>query len=94
MTDPTEATRRAMLESDQPHRDLAAADRSWTTDELREEFEVHGFMAPFVVVTRKRDRVQGSLEFTHSPRRYFNFREDTDFLWPPLKKCHRNENNA
>lgn len=50
--------------------------RVWTKDELREEFDVLGFMAPLVVVRRKADGVKGSLEFTHSPRFYFNFEED------------------
>lgn len=65
--------------------DVAGSDRSqlekrfgvvWDTDQLRADFDVHGFSAPFVVVTRKRDGVKGSLEFTHSPRFYFNFVED------------------
>jgi hypothetical protein len=47
----------------------------WTTDELTKEFEVIGFAAPFVVVIRKSDRVKGSLQFDHSPRRYYNWQE-------------------
>ena len=46
----------------------------WDTKELQEDFEVLGFSAPFVVVIRKSDRVKGSLEFTHMPRKYFNFK--------------------
>ena len=45
----------------------------WTTDELAEDFEVIGFMAPLVVVRRKADGVKGSLEFQHHLRFYFNF---------------------
>lgn len=45
----------------------------YTTAEMLEVFSVEGFMAPFVVVTRKSDGVRGSLMFTHSPRRYFLF---------------------
>jgi len=45
----------------------------WTTDELREEFEVVGFMAPFVVVVKKSDGQKGSMEFVHHPRIYSNF---------------------
>jgi hypothetical protein len=45
----------------------------WDTQELTEEFEVEGFLAPFVVVVRKSDQQKGSLEFQHSPRFYFNF---------------------
>jgi hypothetical protein len=36
----------------------------------------YGFMAAFVVVTRKADGVKGSMEFTHNPRFYFNFVPD------------------
>jgi len=45
----------------------------WTTEELQRDFVVLSFQAPFVVVVRKADNVKGSLEFTHSPRKYFNF---------------------
>ena len=45
----------------------------WNTEELSRDFEVVGFMAPFVVVRRKSDGQKGSLEFRHSPRFYFNF---------------------
>jgi len=46
----------------------------WSTDELRNDFEVLGFMAPFVVVRRNSDGRKGSLEFQHGPPRfYFNF---------------------
>jgi len=48
----------------------------WDTHQLGNDFVVEGFMAPFVVVKRKADCVVGSLEFQHSPRFYFNFRED------------------
>jgi len=74
--DETESVRREMLETGQPHADLAAADKRWDTEQLGQEFEVIGFMAPFVVVKRKSDGKKGSLEFTHSPRFYFNFVED------------------
>ena len=76
MTDKTEDLRRHMIETGQPHADLARTDKRWTTDELRAEFEVIGFAAPFVVVRRKSDGKKGSLEFTHSPRFYFNWQED------------------
>lgn len=45
----------------------------WDTDELREEFEVLGFGAPFVVVRKRSTGEKGSLEFCHSPRYYFNW---------------------
>jgi hypothetical protein len=76
MTDETESIRREMLTTGQPARDLETAEEKWTTDELREQFDVVGFLAPFVVVRRKTDGVKGSLEFTHNPRVYFNFVPD------------------
>jgi hypothetical protein len=76
--DPTEAMRRQMIETGQPVEDLIAdTDRKWTTEELRAEFEVEGFRAPFVVVRRRSDGVKGTLEFTHSPRVYFGWLADS-----------------
>ncbi len=49
----------------------------WDAQQLAEDFEVLGFMAPLVVVRRKADGVKGSLEFQHQPRFYFNFAPDT-----------------
>ena len=46
----------------------------WTTDELSKDFEVLEFTAPLVLVRRKSDAKQGSLEFQSSPRFYFNWR--------------------
>ena len=76
MTDSTETARRSMIETGQPAKDLAAAEQRWDTTQLSADFEVIGFMAPFVVVRRKADGVKGSMEFTHSPRVYFNFVAD------------------
>ena len=45
----------------------------WDTQQLQEDYEVHGFLAPFCLVTRKRDNVTGSLIFQHLPRFYFEF---------------------
>jgi hypothetical protein len=73
MVDETEDIRRGMIANGQPYRDLAQAKEKWDTDQLREEFEVIGFAAPFVVVRRLADGVKGSMEFTHNPRFYFNF---------------------
>ena len=47
--------------------------QTWTTEQLREDFEVDGFMAPYVVVRRKSDGKRGSLQFTHNPRVYFGW---------------------
>lgn len=77
LPDPTESARRFMIETGQPHDDLAdavaAEAPTWTTETLQAEFSVIGFAAPFVVVRRKSDGVKGTLEFTHNPRVYFNF---------------------
>ena len=64
----TDAGDRARLE--------ARYGKVWDTEELRSEFEVVGFMAPFVVVKRRSDNQKGSLEFQHHPRFYFSFTED------------------
>lgn len=48
-------------------------DESMDTAQMQEKYEVLGFQAPFVVVRRKSDGVLGSLEFEHSPRRYFGW---------------------
>jgi len=46
----------------------------WNTEELTNDFEVIGFMAPLVVVRRRADGQKGSLEFRSRPERfYFNF---------------------
>jgi hypothetical protein len=78
MIDPTEPIRRqrlAEINAEPGNRAALEAQygRVWTTDELSEEFEPIGFMAPFVVVRRRSDNVKGSLEFQHQPRFYFNF---------------------
>jgi hypothetical protein len=69
----TDQLRRSMIETGQPQADLAEADQTWTTEQLRAEFDVLGFQAPFVVVIRKSDRVKGSLEFVAHPRMYFGW---------------------
>ncbi len=48
----------------------------WDSDQLRQDFEVTGFLAPFVIVQRKSDQVLGSLMFQHEPRLYFRFAPD------------------
>jgi len=48
----------------------------WDTQELAKDFEVLGFMAPFVAVKRKSNGVKGSLMFQHLPRFYFSFTKD------------------
>jgi hypothetical protein len=73
MNDATDAIRQEMIANGEPARDLEQATQRWSTQELGRDFEVIGFEAPFVVVTRKSDGQKGSLEFTHTPRYYFNF---------------------
>ena len=84
--DNTEGIRREMVEiiNSQVQSDSREAERTrlesihgqvWDTEELARDFDVKGFMAPFVVVTRKADGVEGSLEFQHYPRFYFSFVE-------------------
>jgi hypothetical protein len=83
-SDETEEVRRSRLavvnsavESKDPaterQRLEALYDRVWDTSQLSDDFEVLGFMAPYVVVRRKSDERKGSLEFQHQPRFYFNF---------------------
>jgi hypothetical protein len=76
-TDPTEDIRREMIATGQPTADLAAElgidGPTWNSETVSKDFEILGFAAPFVVVRRRSDRQKGSLEFTHSPRIYFNF---------------------
>lgn len=50
--------------------------RVWTTDELREDFEVSVFSAPFVIVKSRTTGKLGSLMFQHSPRFFFEYTED------------------
>jgi len=47
----------------------------WTTAEVRKLFIIHSFSAPIAFCTRIKDGVDGTIEFGHSPRFYFNFRE-------------------
>lgn len=76
--DPTEEIRRR----EQAEINARAAERKaleeehgqvWDTKELQEHFRVIGFLAPYVAVIRLSDNVQGTLQFQHSPRFYFNF---------------------
>lgn len=78
MPDPTETIRRQRLAeiNVQPgNREAleAAHGQVWDTDQMSEQFQAIGFMAPYIVVQRRSDGVKGSLEFQHNPRFYFNF---------------------
>jgi len=80
MSDPTEAIRRELVEkinANPGSRESLEAlhGQVWSTDELSQDFEVLGFMAPMIAVCRKSDNMKGSLVFQHSPRFYFKFKE-------------------
>jgi hypothetical protein len=78
MTDPTEGIRRFMVQQINAEPGSREAlkimhGQVWDTAELSKDFEVQGFMAPYVVVRRKSDGVKGSMTFQHQPRFYFSF---------------------
>jgi len=52
-------------------------DRKLTTEELREEFEVLSFLAPYVMVRHKATGQKGSMMFEQNPRIYYGFAEVT-----------------
>ncbi len=83
MPDATEMVRRqrlADINAEPGSREALEAEHGhvWDTRELSIDFDVLGFMAPVVVVTRKSDGRKGSLEFQHSPRFYFRFSPHQD----------------
>lgn len=45
----------------------------WDTQQVQADFQIHGFGAPFVSVTRRADGTKGVLTFQHLPRYYFAF---------------------
>ena len=78
MCDPTEFIRREMqaeINAAPGSREALEAEHGqvWDTDEMCQDFEAIGFMAPLVVVRRRSDGVKGSLMFQHSPRLYYGF---------------------
>lgn len=48
----------------------------YNTEELQQNYIVHSFLAPFILCTRKSDGVRGTLQFTHDPRFYFDFKPE------------------
>ena len=89
MDDPTEETRRQLqqainagaYEREELERialSMGFARTVWDTRELSADFEVLGFLAPFVVVTKKSDGQRGSLLFQHHPRYYWGFTPEGD----------------
>ncbi|MBL8794139.1 MAG: hypothetical protein JNM56_09555 [Planctomycetia bacterium] len=81
MTDPTESIRLTQLAEinavPRSREELEAQDgQVWNIEELARDFEVLGFLAPYVVVRRKADGQLGSVAFQHAPRFYFDFTPD------------------
>lgn len=80
MVDETESYRRKMIKDinavASPRKLLEIEHgQVWDTTEMTKDFKAEGFMAPFVVVTRRSDGVKGSLTFQDHPRFYFDFKE-------------------
>jgi hypothetical protein len=80
MADETEAVRREMVAKINTHaterEELEAKHgQVWDTKELQQDYDVSGFLAPFISVTRKSDGVKGSMLFQASPRFYYGFKE-------------------
>jgi hypothetical protein len=73
-----EKTLMVMQESVNALRDDDLPEPKWDTEAMQVEFEVIGFIAPYVVVRRRRDGTIGTLLFRHSPRVYFCFEPDAD----------------
>ena len=65
MHDPTESIRRqrlAEINAEPSSREVLEAEHGqvWSTEELQQDFEALGFMAPFIVVRRRADGTTGS----------------------------------
>lgn len=78
MADPLKAMRqdlqRAINSNAKPREELEEYfGEVWDTLQLKRDFKVQSFLAPFVRVIRKSDNVEGTLTFQHSPRYYFDF---------------------
>lgn len=81
MHDPTEMQRRievAQLNASPGSKEALQSryGEVWDTQELQRDFEVLGFLSPYVVVRRRSDGAKGSLRFQHNPRFYFEFQPD------------------
>jgi len=78
MSDPTEGFRRELVEeinADPQGRAVLECQygQVWDTEQLRVEFEVLSFLAPFITVRRLADDERGTMCFQHSPRFYWGF---------------------
>jgi hypothetical protein len=81
MNDPTESLRRDLVKeiNAEPGRREKLEQRHgqvWNSQELQRDFEVLGFMAPFVVARRRSDGTRGSLMFQADPRFYIGWAPD------------------
>ncbi|WP_417746698.1 hypothetical protein [Rosistilla oblonga] len=81
MSDPTESIRRqevAEINANPGSREALEAEHGqvWDTDQMRADFDALGFMAPYIIVSRKCDGAKGSLKFQHSTRLYYSFQAD------------------
>jgi hypothetical protein len=47
----------------------------WSTEEVTQEFDILGFMAPYCVAVRKETGKKGALAFVHRPRIYYGWQE-------------------
>ena len=80
MNDPTESVRRelvTLINANPSEREVLEKERGqvWNTEEVSKDFEITGFMAPYVVVIRRSDNIKGTLEFQDMPRYYYDFKE-------------------
>ena len=80
MIDPTEGIRKEMIKEiniNPGEREFLERKygQVWSTEELTKDFDVIGFLAPFITVVRKSDGVKGSMLFQHNPRFYYSFQE-------------------
>ena len=78
MNDPTEGFRREMVSElnrlPGGREDLEEKyGKVWSTDQMTEEFQALGFLAPYIHVMRRSDKVEGTMMFQHNPRFYFSF---------------------
>ena len=73
--DRTESFRRKLTPAINAMTDEEIGAPTWTTEEPKRDFDVDSFLAPFVLVRRKSDAVQGMLFFRHMPRIYWGFKE-------------------
>ncbi len=75
-TEPYRRQRLAEINAQPGTREALEAEHGqvWSTDQLSQDFEVIGFLAPLIAVRRKSDGKKGSLEFQHSPLFYFGFK--------------------